>query len=176
MAPLFMKEISLTLKVGAATAVEFNCNVSQAMLEPEPGDVVTYHTLCAAGSMSRSADPTWTLHLIGVQDWNGTAGAVGLARFLADNAGALATFAFNAHGVAPVTASPATPAYGGTCTIVAPTYGGEVNTWAEFDVALPVSGKPTIAVTLFELEAILAAADEAAAAAAEQTEAAEAAA
>jgi hypothetical protein len=161
---LFMKEISLTLKVGAATAVEFNCNVSQALLEPEPGDVVTYHTLCAAGSMSRSADPTWSLHLIGVQDWDGTSGKVGLARFLADNAGLIATFAYNAHGVAPVVPTPATPAYGGTCTIAAPTYGGEVNKWAEFDVKLPVSGKPVLAVTLLALDELFAASDEAAAA------------
>jgi hypothetical protein len=162
MVALFMKEISLTLKVGAATAVEFNCNVSQAILEPSPGDVVTYTTLCAGGSMSRTKDPTWALHLIGVQDWDGTTGKVGLARYLADNAGAMATFAYNAHGVAPIVPTPATPAYGGHCQLAAPTYGGEAGTWAEFDVSLTVSGKPILAVTLLALDELFAAADEAA--------------
>lgn len=155
MSNLFMKEVSLTLKVGAAAAVEFNCAVSQAILEPSPGDVVTYNTLCAGGQMSRTSDPTWALHLIGVQNHDGTAGAVGLSRFLADNAGAMATFVFNAHGVAPVAPTPATPAYTGQCQLAAGNYGGEVNTWAEFDVSLTVSGKPVAVTTLLMLEEAL---------------------
>jgi hypothetical protein len=136
-----MKEVGLTLAIGAATPEEFDCHVSQAILEATAGDVVTYTTLCANGSMSRSADATYVLHLVGVQDWDGTAGSIGLARYLDDNAGQLAEFVYQAHGLG-VAPSPATPAKSGTCELQAPSYGGEADKWAEFDVSLPITGKP----------------------------------
>jgi len=129
MSALFMKEVGLTLAVGAGTPEEFDCHVSQAILEVTAGDVITYNVLCEGGSMSRAADPTYALHLVGVQDWDGTVGAIALARFLDDHAGELATFVYQAHGLG-VAPSAATPAKSGTCQLQAPSYGGEVNTWA----------------------------------------------
>jgi hypothetical protein len=140
-----MKEIGLTLAIGAGTPEEFDCHVGQAILEAKAGDVVTYTTLCANGSMSRSGNPTYTLHLVGVQDWDGTAGSIGLARFLDDHVGEVAEFVFQAHGLG-VAPSPATPAKSGSCELQAPSYGGEADKWAEFDVSLPITGAPVTLV------------------------------
>lgn len=162
MAPLFMREISLTLKAGAEAAVEYKCDVHAASIEPEAGDVVTYVTLCPDGTYSQRSATTYTLHLVGVQNWD----AAGLARYLDAHDGQTLTFAFNAHGAGAPSAS--APAKAGTCIGMAPTYGGERDTWAEFDVELPVSGIPATVVSAAELDAVLAdlneALDEAAAA------------
>jgi hypothetical protein len=171
-AGLFMKEVSLTLVVGAGVPAEFNCNVSQAMVEAEPGDVVTYATLGGPScTQSRSADPKYTLHLVGMQDWDGSAGSIGLARFLEDNAGELATFVFQAHGVG-VDPSDVAPAKTGTCQLLPPLYGGEVDKWAEFDVALPISGRPELVTSAAALDAFLAGVSAPAPAEAEPAEAA----
>ena len=60
---------------------------------------------------------------------------------------ATATFWLNAHGPAGTAASVSAPAKAGTVTLVAPSYGGSVGEYAEFDVALPISGKPTTVTT-----------------------------
>ena len=71
MAPLFMREISLTLDVRRpARPVEFKCDVHAATIEPEAGDVVTYVTLCPDGTYSQRAATTYVLHLVGVQNWD----------------------------------------------------------------------------------------------------------
>jgi hypothetical protein len=153
MAGLFMRDVSLTLKLTAGTAIEFNCNVHAATVEATPGDTVDYQTLCVGGDLSSVGDPTYVLHLIGVQDWKPTA-PEGLAHFLAINAPATVTFVFQAHG-ATVPISTTAPGYTGTCTLVPPNYGGEADTWAEFDVSLPITGKPaliTVPPTLLQLE------------------------
>lgn len=143
MAPLYMQEISLTLDDGSGP-VEFDCNVHAATLEAAAGDVVTYVTLCAGGSMTRQKASTYTLHLIGVQDWDGTALSVGLARYLADHNGVAGIEAiYQAHG-AGVAPSESQPAYRMTVQAIQPTYGGEAEVWAEFDVSLPVSGEPEL--------------------------------
>ena len=137
MAPLFMREISLTLDDGVQpTPTEFKCDVHAASIEPEAGDVVTYVTLCPDGTYSQRAATTYTLHLVGVQNWD----APGLARYLDEHDGVELTFVYNAHGAgAP---SDAAPAKSGICIGQSPTYGGERDTWAEYDVELPVSGTP----------------------------------
>jgi hypothetical protein len=149
MAPLFMKTISLTLKVSGdvAPATEFLCEVHSAVIEAEPGDDVTYQVLCPDGTYSQRGATTYALHLVGVQNWD----APGLARFLDEHDGVALDFVFQAHGhdVAP---SAATPAKSGTCIGQAPSYGGEVETWAEYDVALPISGRP-VTVTVDALAA-----------------------
>jgi hypothetical protein len=72
--------------------------------------------------------------------------STGLARFLWDNAGQDATFYLSAFGSgqAPGVGK---PAVSGTVRIVAPSYGGEVNTYAELDVTLPCLAKPTLSET-----------------------------
>ena len=135
MAPLFMREISLTLDDGSAP-VEFHCDVHAATIEPEAGDVVTYVTLCPDGTYSQRAATTYVLHLVGVQNWD----APGLARYLDEHDGQELTFIFNAHGSDVPSAT--APAKTGVCIAQSPAYGGERDTWAEYDVELPVNGVP----------------------------------
>jgi hypothetical protein len=143
MPPLFMKEISLTLQAADDLAgTEFHCDVHAATLEASPGDVVTYVTLCPDGTYSQSAADTFTLHLIGAQRWSDETDTdgEGLARYLDDHAGEELTFVYQAHGsMAP---SALQPAKAGVCIAQHPAYGGERDTWAEFDVSLPINGVP----------------------------------
>lgn len=145
MAALFMKTVLLSLKVGAGTAKTFPCTLKNASVDAAPGDTVEYPTLSASCTYRQLGATTYELHLIGVQDWDPSSTS-GLAAFLFANDGATATFWLQAHGEA-VAAAPATPAQAGTLVLAAPSYGGEVNNYAEFDVTLPISGKPTLATT-----------------------------
>ena len=150
MAPLFMKEITLTLATVTppGTPVEFKCDTHLASIDAAAGDDVTYQTLCPDGTFSQRGVTTYVLHLVGVQNWD----APGLARFLDENDGVELAFVYQAHG----TAAPAeaTPAKSGTCIGQAPSYGGEAETWAEFDVELPISGKPLTVTTGTLLDAL----------------------
>lgn len=138
--PLFMRDVTLTLKLltPPGTRVEYNCDVSLAEIVPEPGDDVTYATLCPAGSYSSRGKTTYGLHVVAAQRWEAT----GLAAFLWDHDGELAEFQYNAHGAAAVP-STAAPGMSGTVTLMAGNYGGEVDTYAELDVTLPCQSKPT---------------------------------
>lgn len=135
--PLFMRDVSLTLGEGAA---EYNCQVASAMVEVSPGDEVTYVTLCSDGSFSEVGRSTYALALRLGQDW---ADAQGLARFLWDNEGAVLPFRLQAHGSATDSSTTA-PAMTGTVRIVAPSYGGEVDAYAEAEVSLPCTAKPVL--------------------------------
>jgi hypothetical protein len=139
---LFMRQATVSLKVGATAAVQYQGQVSTAAVEVEAGDVVTYPVL--DGTVPSNVGPeSYALHLVAAQDWTA---ASGLARFLWDQAGQDATFYLSAYGAG---AAPAVgkPAVSGTVRLVAPTYGGEVNTYAELDVTLPCLAKPLLAET-----------------------------
>jgi hypothetical protein len=146
MTALFMKEVTLSFKIGATASKSFVCLLKAATIEAEAGDTVEYPTL-SAGCTYRNAGPTtYALHLIGVQDWDAAASS-GLSPFLDTNDGVTAAFWVNAHGPAATTASVAAPAKAGTCTLIGGNYGGEVANYAEFDVVLPISGKPSTVTT-----------------------------
>ena len=136
---LFMKDVTLTLKLAAGTPLEFNGDCSSAAIEVTPGDEVQYPTL--DGEVASNVGPaSYALALTAGQDWSAT----GLARFLWDNDGATAEFSYNAHGKTAV-AAPATPAVEGSVRLVAGSYGGEVGTFAEIEVSLPCLAKPDLA-------------------------------
>ena len=138
---LFMRNAIVSLKVSAGAAVQFQGQVSTASLEVEAGDVVTYPVL--DGTVPSNVGPeSYALHLVAAQDWTA---ATGLAAFLWTNAGQDASFWVNAYGAA--TAAADKPAMAGTCRLVAGTYGGEVQTYAELDVTLPCLVKPTLTIT-----------------------------
>lgn len=145
---LFMRDASLTLKIGAGPArLEVNCEVHTVELTVAPGDVVQYQTLCPDGSYSSAGKSSYALHIVAGQDW----ATDGLARTLWDHEGETAEFQLQAHG-ADLTAHPPSasePGLSGVVTLVAPTYGGEVDTWAELDVELPCASKPTITTAAF---------------------------
>ena len=143
--PLFMRDVSLTLKLTAGSRVQFNCDVHTAEVVTEPGDTVDYQTLCPTGSFSSQGKATYTLHLVAAQDWTPT----GLARFLWDNDGALADFQYQAHGAAVIPPTVDAPGMAGQVRLVAPSYGGEADTYAELDVELPCASRPTIVTAAF---------------------------
>lgn len=135
---LFMKDVTLTLKVGAGVAAEFNGDCSNAAIEVTPGDEVQYPTL--DGEVASNVGPaSYALAITAGQDWSAT----GLARFLWDNDGATADFVYNAHGKDAVPTA-GTPAVQGQCRLVAGSYGGEVGTFAEIEVSLPCLARPEL--------------------------------
>jgi hypothetical protein len=137
--PLFMRDVTLSLKlVSSGTRVEYQCDVSTAEIIPTAGDEVTYSTLCATGSYSSVGKTTYALHVVAAQRW----AADGLAAFLWDNDGELAEFQYQAHGDG-VTPTADLPGMAGEVRLIAGNYGGEVDTYAELDVTLPCSAKPT---------------------------------
>jgi hypothetical protein len=145
--PLFMRDVSLTLKLvtGGTGRLEFSCDAHLAEVITNPGDDVTYATLCAQGSYKSVGQSTYDLHVVAAQDWSAT----GLARFLWDNEGKLAEFQYQAHGTAAIPPTAALPGMAGTVLLVGPSYGGERDTYAELDVTMPCQTRPTLAVAAF---------------------------
>jgi hypothetical protein len=142
--PLFMRDVSLTLKLVTGTAAEFNCDAHTAEIVSNAGDTVEYVTLCPDGSYSSPGRTTYALHIVAAQDWSST----GLARFLWENEGALATFTYQPHG-ADIDPSDTAPGMSGEVRLIAPNMGGEADTYAELDVEMPCSSKPTLAIAAF---------------------------
>ena len=138
--PLFMKDASVKFTFGTpGTETEFNCEVHTVEIVATPGDDVTYRTLCPTGTYTQKGASTYVLHLVGVQDWS----ADGLARMLWDHAGETAGFVAQAHGES-VAIGADTPGFEGTIVVVEANYGGEADTWAEIDVELACTTRPTL--------------------------------
>jgi len=143
--PLFMQDVTLNLKLtGGPTRTEYNCDISTAEIISTPGDDVEYATLCPTGSYKSVGKTTYSLHIVAVQRW----AVDGLATFLWDNDGQLADFQYQAHGAGTVPSATA-PGMSGTVRLIAGNYGGEAQTYAELDVELPCSAKPTKLVAAF---------------------------
>ena len=137
---LFMKTALFTLKVGAGTVKPFQGDAADVHVEVSPGDSVEYPTL--DGSVASNVEPeSYALVMRAGQDYT----ANGLARFLWDNNGAIADVVVNAFGQTAVP-GPATPAIKGQVVLTAVSYGGEVGTFAEFEVTLPFVAKPVLAI------------------------------
>jgi hypothetical protein len=135
---LFMKTAKFTLKVGAGQAQEFQGDAADVHVEVEAGDVVEYPTL--DGNVAANAEAeSYTLVMRAGQDYSST----GLARFLWDNSGQVADVVLNAYG-ATAAAGAETPEVTGQVTLIPVQYGGEVSTFAEFEVTLPFIAKPVL--------------------------------
>ena len=135
---LFMKTALFTLKLASGTDVPFQGDAADVHVEVSAGDVVEYPTL--DGNVAANTEPeSYALVMRAGQDYTAT----GLARFLWDNANAVADVTLNAHG-ATATAGPDTPAVTGQVKLVPVAYGGEVGTFAEFEVTLPFLAKPVL--------------------------------
>jgi hypothetical protein len=139
-----MRDVSLTLVLTTGTVAEYNCDAHTAEIVSTPGDEVSYVTLCPDGSFTEIGRTSYALHIVAAQDWSAT----GLARFLWDNEGALATFTYQPHGAA-IDPSDSTPGMTGSVRLVAPNMGGEAESYAELDVTMPCTAKPTLAVAPF---------------------------
>jgi hypothetical protein len=135
---LFMKTALFTLKVGAGTVKEFQGDAADVHVEVSAGDVVEYPTL--DGNVAANTEPeSYSLVMRAGQDYSAT----GLARFMWDNANQVADIVLNAHGQTAA-AGPSTPAVTGQVKLVPVAYGGEVGTFAEFEVTLPFLAKPVL--------------------------------
>ena len=145
--PLFMRDVSLTLKLlpSGPSRVEYNCDVHLAEIQSSPGDEVDYRTLCSSGSFSSVGATTYALHIVAAQDWSTT----GLARFLWANDGAQAEFQYQAHGATSIPPTSTAPGMSGIVRLIAPNYGGEADAYAELDVTMPCSSKPTLVTSTF---------------------------
>jgi hypothetical protein len=145
---IYMADAALTLKLAAGTAAEYNGHATTAEVLPTAGETVSTTTLDGVKHQRQGA-PSFALHVVGHQDYSAT----GLARFLWDHSGELATFTLQAHG-ATVAASPSTPILAGEVVLVEGAYGGEVDTYPQIDVTLLCTSKPAWDETaLAELEA-----------------------
>jgi len=137
---LFMKtaKFTLTVPAGTGTPANFEGDAADVHVEVEAGETIEYPTL--DGNVASNTEPeTYALVMRAGQDYSPT----GLARFLWDNAGAVADVALNAHGKT-ATATDSTPEVTGQVTLIPVQYGGEVSTFAEFEVTLPFVAKPTL--------------------------------
>jgi len=95
---LYMKDAKLTLKVGAGTAHDYAGQVKTGAVTVSPGSTTSYATLDGAVQQQIGAS-SYALHIVAGQVWDGTGTpAAGLARFLWDNEGQVATFELQAHG------------------------------------------------------------------------------
>ena len=142
MARLFIKDASVKFVIPPGPfsgATEYNCSVKTAELVTTPGDITKYATLC--DTIQQQGASSYAIHLIGVQDW----AAGGLSLFLWTNAGATCRVVIQAHGKSSAFAA-ATPGIDATVVVSEGTYGGESNTWAEFEVELPCTARPVLAV------------------------------
>jgi hypothetical protein len=138
---LFLKTAKFTMKVGAGPVKTFQGDAADVHVEVTAGDVVEYPTL--DGNVAANTEPeSYALSMRAGQDYSAT----GLARFLWDNAGLVADIVLNAFGQA-VAASAATPEVTGQVTLIPVAYGGEVGTFAEFEVTLPFVAKPVLDIT-----------------------------
>jgi len=138
---LFMKTalFTLTLTDPVGTALPFQGDAADVHVEVTAGDTVDYPTL--DGAVASNAEPeTYALVMRAGQDYSGT----GLARFLWDNKGKVADVVLNAHGQTALPTAE-TPAVTGQVTLVPVSYGGEVGTFAEFEVTLPFVTTPILA-------------------------------
>jgi len=137
---LFMKTALFTLTLPAGVAAPYQGDAADVHVEVTAGDTVDYPTL--DGNVASNAEPeTYALVMRAGQDYSTT----GLARFLWDNKGEVADVVLNAHGQS-VANSAETPAVTGQVTLIPVQYGGEVGTFAEFEVTLPFVATPTLAV------------------------------
>src|SRR5215471_13371572 len=143
---LFMKDVSVKIIVPAtgaySAAVEYNCDVNTVEVLSKPGSTVTYQTLCPSGVLQQIGASTYSVRLKGVQDW----GTDGLSTFLWNNHGATARLVAQAHG-ATAAFAPATPGFDCQVVLIEGTYGGEAGKYAEYDVEMPCTVRPSLITT-----------------------------
>lgn len=142
--PFVMRDVSLTLvKKGAATPVEYRCQLSQAQLTPAAasGGGQTLETFCSTYSSSGSTAATWTLDLGGFQAYKDV---TDLSIILFNDEGEEYTYTLLPEGG---TISTTNPGFTGDVTLIPVQVGGTANQYATFTVSLPCLAKPTMLTT-----------------------------
>jgi hypothetical protein len=143
---IYLTNVTLTLKVDpGGVSANFQGPCTSAAVQTEAGEESTVVTLDGIRH-TRYGPNLYTLALSFVQDWGNPAG---LANFLyaQERVRLLFTLALSNNG----TPSPTNPSMQGFCYGVAPTFGGEAESWIEAEVEMPVEAKPSIVTALGEI-------------------------
>lgn len=143
--PLLPKIVNLELTAeGEGSASEYNTDVVECEVVSTPGAETQIITL--DGTVHKDIGPTsYSLRLVIVQDWRES--PMGLARYLWEHRGDTCAFAFNAHQ-GPGAWGANIPGFTGTvASIIAPTYGGAGNEYAQVELVMPITGEPTLLET-----------------------------
>jgi hypothetical protein len=119
---------------GDPTAVNYECQVTQAAVTSTPNLITVPATGCQ-GSSQMPAASTYALQLTYLQDWGETGS---LAQFLWDGEGTESTFSVT------LSSAPLYPVATGVVRLVAGQYGGDFSQPLTATVTLPCQDKPTI--------------------------------
>ena len=131
--PYMMKDVDLILG-DEATGPNFKCQVKSIKLTPSV-NVVKTKTACPTGQYSASDDPEWTLEVGYLYGMDGaTTPAPVLADYLLEHVGGQLPFLFR-----PIAGG---KGYSGMVTIIPGSIGGEVGSYSEQSVQLPLDGQP----------------------------------
>jgi hypothetical protein len=112
---------------------EYANQVSKVRFVPDT-PIQTMRTLVPDGIVQDIDSTAWTLELSGIQDLTV---AQGLARYLFDNEGTTVACLVQPKATAGVVV-------GCNVILVPAELGGEQGDWAQFEIELPVVGKPTL--------------------------------
>ena len=127
--PLYMKDVTLTIGTDS-----YEKHVSGVTLTPSTA-TATWKGLSPSSTFTDASQATWMLDLTYAQDWDTTNS---LSKYLFANQGATKTITFK-----PKSAN--TPTVTVSVIIIAGSIGGNIDSYAESTVSLPVQGQPTLA-------------------------------
>lgn len=127
--PLFMKDVTLTIGTDS-----YEKHVSGVTLTPST-NTATWKGLSPTATFTDASQATWMLDLTYAQDWDT---ADSLSKYLFENQGETKTIVFK-----PKSAN--TPAVTVSAIIIPGSIGGQIDSYAESTVSLPVQGQPTLA-------------------------------
>lgn len=130
---LAIVDATLTLKIGAATASDFSCQVISAALTATSNPQQVPATFCTPAK-EVPAPSSWALDVTYLQDWTDPAG---LSMYLYENDAAAADFTLTLSGATE-------PSAAGTVYLVAGGYGGDAGVPLQATVTLPCADKPVI--------------------------------
>lgn len=125
----------VTFSLGGTSFAE---DIVDAEIRPVDPPETTVTTLDGVTHTSVGSE-AWEMRLNMVLDWD--SGRPGLAYYLWTNKGTTVAFVYNAHGTGAESASQ--PKMTGNVTLKPVAYGGDGNTFVEYEVVLPIQGVPT---------------------------------
>jgi hypothetical protein len=125
----------VTFSLGGTSFAE---DIIDCEIVPTPGEVTKVTTLDGIVHQDVATE-SWAIRVNMILDHD--SGRPGLAYYLNQNKGTTVAFIYNAHGTGAESASQ--PKYTGSCKLQPVSYGGDGNTFAEYEVLLPIIGVPT---------------------------------
>lgn len=143
---LYLSNASVVMRLATESASanrEWNGHCTTAEVVPSAGEEDSVVTLDGVRHV-RIGVSAYALHLVFGQDWS----ASGISTWLWNNAGLAAVVGVRAT-LDPI--GPNFPQMEGTVILAEGTYGGEAESWAEGEVTLPFTTKPSLRTSLTAL-------------------------